>query len=226
MVKVIVGDETLESTWYIHRALATKRSAYFRAALSGNFVESNTNEVKLSEDDNPAFGLFVQWLYSTLHKNQFNSESLSSATSVDTLVKAYYLAVKLDADPLGEAVITKLYNKSSLCQELKPNILEYAWDNSLPTSPLTELLIDTVAYNMMNRQIHVTFGENENGDKRSRDWKDLVRHGGDLVVNLIDRMSADWLGEGIRPLSTYLGKDAEVHEVAYVVTREEEPETE
>ena len=205
MVKVVVGTNTPESTWHLHRSLAIKRSPFFRAALSGNFVESSKNIVDLPEDDNQAFAVFVQWLYSTLHDNKFNHESFSSDIKMDALVKSYYLAVKLDVDPLAEAVVTKLYKDSQLCEELMPETLQYAWDHSLPEAPLTELLLDTVSYGIMNRQIHILVGQKDIHHGRAREWRDLARRGGDLVVELLSRISADSLGSGVRPLSSYLG---------------------
>ena len=204
MVKVVVGSETPESTWHLHRNLAIKRSPFFRGALCSDFTESHTNTVDLPEDDNQAFAVFVQWLYSTLHESEFSQDSFSSDIKVDTLVKAYYLAVKLIADPLSEAVMTKLYNNSRLCEELLPDTLQYAWD-SRPDAPLTELLLDTVSCGIMNRRILIMVGQNDIHSKRAREWKYLARRGGNLIVELLSRIGADSLGSGVRPLSCYLG---------------------
>ena len=143
----------------------------------------------LPEDDNQAFAVFVQWLYSTLHENKFNHNSFSRDIRVDTLVKSYYLAVKFDVDPLVEAVMTKFYQNSRLCEDLMPDTLQYAWDHSLPEAPLTGLLLDAVSYGIMNRQIHILVGQNDTHQGRAREWRDLVRRGGDLVVELLSRIS-------------------------------------
>ena len=98
----------------------------------------------------------------------------------------------------------KLYKDSRLCEELLPDTLQYAWD-SQTDAPLTELLLDTVSCGIMNRRILIMVGPNDIHSKRAREWKDLARRGGDLIVELLSRIGADSLGKGIRPLSSYLG---------------------
>jgi hypothetical protein len=47
----------------IHESLLTTYSDFFRAALTGGFVEAEEKVVKLEEDRSQTFVFFVHWLY-------------------------------------------------------------------------------------------------------------------------------------------------------------------
>lgn len=63
MVAVFVGPK--RKVFHLHCDLLCDRSAYFKAALLGNFKESETKELFLSDNDDAVFGMFVNWPYGT-----------------------------------------------------------------------------------------------------------------------------------------------------------------
>ena len=207
-VKVVVGDHAWGSTWHLHRALLTNRSLFFRAALSGNFLESSTNTVNLPDEDSEIFEIFVQWLYSTLQENKFDIKSIDCNVTIDTLVKTYCLATKFDSLPLVDSVLATLHEKPDLSKRLKPETLRYAWNNVHSGAALLELLLDTVSYAIAKREIRIVAeGDRLAKMKGATEWRQLIAGGGDLVVQLMARINAGCPGNGRRSLVTYLLRD-------------------
>lgn len=60
---MIVGTGDERKSFALHKSLVCKRSEYFRASLGGDWKESHTGQIELSEDDPKVFALYIQSLY-------------------------------------------------------------------------------------------------------------------------------------------------------------------
>eukprot|EP00698_Gefionella_okellyi_P025356 TRINITY_DN9249_c0_g1_i1.p1 TRINITY_DN9249_c0_g1~~TRINITY_DN9249_c0_g1_i1.p1 ORF type:complete len:494 (-),score=117.59 TRINITY_DN9249_c0_g1_i1:26-1507(-) len=62
-VKIVVEDEGKIKRYYAHRLILTAGSEFFRAMLSGSFVEAGMKEITLKELSFDAFELLLDYLY-------------------------------------------------------------------------------------------------------------------------------------------------------------------
>ncbi|KAF2117645.1 hypothetical protein BDV96DRAFT_597546 [Lophiotrema nucula] len=75
VVAIRVGDE---KTYYLHKALLTGVSRYFRAAFEKNFREAAEKTINLPHVDTRTFDIFSEWLYtSELHLPVIKPNNLS-----------------------------------------------------------------------------------------------------------------------------------------------------
>lgn len=58
---VRVGPE--QRQYYVHKALLTRHSDYFRNAFNGSWKEADENSISFEDVDTTTFELFVHWLY-------------------------------------------------------------------------------------------------------------------------------------------------------------------
>jgi hypothetical protein len=65
MVTVETGDgeKIPHETFTIHKAFICHHSPFFRAAFEGNFLEAQTQLLKLDDVEGEIFGIFVDWVY-------------------------------------------------------------------------------------------------------------------------------------------------------------------
>jgi hypothetical protein len=63
MLTVRVGNEPDSKDFIIHESFLTSRSEFLRRALNGNWAESDTRIVKLSEDDPHIFALYLDYVF-------------------------------------------------------------------------------------------------------------------------------------------------------------------
>ena len=61
MVTLFVG--TSQKPFYVHVDLLCNASSFFKAAFTGDFKESSHKTMRLPEDDEDTFSLFIDWLY-------------------------------------------------------------------------------------------------------------------------------------------------------------------
>ena len=70
LVKVVVGDDSEQVTYNLHRSLLIEKSGFFRGCLKPHFSEAAVGEVKLPGDRPCIFDWFVKWIYSgDIHSN-------------------------------------------------------------------------------------------------------------------------------------------------------------
>ena len=62
-VKILVGTENDQQEFIIHKDLLCASSKFFEKAFSGPFVEGNTQEMKLPEEEPTVFAFLCDWLY-------------------------------------------------------------------------------------------------------------------------------------------------------------------
>ena len=183
----------------LHRALLTRHSSFFAAAFApGRFAESSSNKIELSTDDPCAFGIFVQWLYTT----ECGAGAWGSFCGVSPLdtVKTYCLADKFGIPELRDATIHKLYSANLAKSSdilLTPSCIEYATQNSMPGCPLQMLMTDLCAQLIMNGGAK----EDENGE-----WKALFNDDNHRVKEIMAQVEQTLIGLtcGVRKLTDYL----------------------
>lgn len=109
-MKVLVGPS--KKAYYIHRQKLTNSSRFFKAALTNNWHEGETNLVRLRETDLVIFDRYVQWLYhgtprwlerlkTTYDRTHGSVEVTTAATGTVTLwdVKEQPLSTGGDFEP-------------------------------------------------------------------------------------------------------------------------------
>ena len=62
-VKIIVGEDFAQETFYVHPSLLCEKSEYFRACLQSQFSEAQSREVRLVDEKPSVFRFFLKWLY-------------------------------------------------------------------------------------------------------------------------------------------------------------------
>ena len=153
-IELVVGSGSNSKTFHIHKPLLCTLSPYFRAACGPNWFQSGCKRVSLTTDDPGLVELIVQWMYtgnfkyytmeatdfiSALSGRQFRQES------VDTLIRLYILADKLQIPVLQDRVITELL-ETNLHRDIGlihiPRIYEELMDGSL----LRQLAIDSFVW--------------------------------------------------------------------------------
>ncbi|MCJ1400435.1 hypothetical protein MMC11_003640 [Xylographa trunciseda] len=206
-ITVIVGAPSDQSTWHIHRKLLVARSQFFKAALSGNFEEAKTSTVHLVEEEAGIFSFVVLWLYSTLNDRSGSLLPLElNRSDTLTLVKVYCVADKLKIDGLRNSVFTRLYMLHPFWRNLTPECVDYAWQRSVAGDPLIELLLDGVAYRVGWSLIKLkpTIPASAPDRAIASQWRDMFDCGGEIVVEVVDRIAARAATLALQPKDFYL----------------------
>lgn len=164
MIDVFVGKSS--TLWRIHKKILLLQSEFFQAALKGPFTEGIENKVVLPEEKNEIFTLFVQWIY---------SQSFMCGVT-DLLLRAYVMGDRFGAFAFRQEVLNKVYQLNTT----KPcfTVAQVVWvaENTLPTSMLRTLTMDTVAIAILNKDL----------DPTPQDWELL----GPISTEILQSMSS------------------------------------
>ena len=174
IVYVKVGKDL--KAFGLHKGLLCNRSAYFRAALEGNFKEAKEQVVLLPEDDVDVFELFQFWLYSG---NLLDTGESIVNLSASLLVSLYLFAETRCIPQLQDMTIDALIHHIEVTNTFPTGSIPQIYDNTTETSPLRRLLVDVAARE----------GERRNGSWFSEERQHLYNRTFliDLVVALYDR---------------------------------------
>ena len=130
-----MGSQAVAITWHLPKALLTRNSPFFAAALNGSFAEAKSNSVTMPEDDPEVFRLWVQWLY----LGKITCRILHVEDVNNIFVKAWMLGDKLGCAIFQDIVMMELLACHSPKVE-KPKIetstLRAAYEGSAPRSKL------------------------------------------------------------------------------------------
>lgn len=154
-------------------------STFFKAALKGGFEEAKEKRVTLKEDDPSAFNLFVLWLY----KGNLFEYSADSTLSKFT-VKAWVMGDKLGAPAFQNCMMKELLGQNLLYD---PEVARYIYDNTSEGSPLRMVAVDMIVY--LYEDI-----------KQDQAWKSLYLAGGDVMVDLMEKLQQRWTNGEQPPL--------------------------
>lgn len=144
MIEVVVGEDA--SLWVIHKKLLCAQSSFFQAAINSRFREGTERRVVLEEDDNDAFSIFVQWLYS----------GFFTTISLRILLHAYVLGDKLGASSFQSLAFDKIYSMNVGCCRFTPEQAVWVSANTLPESTLREFAMDTLALSLLNNTLELS----------------------------------------------------------------------
>ncbi|KAI4178462.1 MAG: hypothetical protein L6R41_008377 [Letrouitia leprolyta] len=146
VVTVRVGPEI--NPFYIHKALLSSKSTYFRAAFEGSFKEATEQSLHLVDDDPHCFSYYVLWLYNQPLERV--SGNLDRKPTLGDYCQLYILAEKLGSEPLQNLIIDIIHEcATSTINEhtrLEPDTVNYVWAHTLPGSQLRAILIDLLAW--------------------------------------------------------------------------------
>ncbi|KAI8939493.1 hypothetical protein NX059_003264 [Plenodomus lindquistii] len=149
-IQVLVGKDGKEQFFDVHEELITSRSAFFKAAMSGNWQESKERCVKLPEDDAPTFKLYLHFLYTG--KIAITSEALDARIEardhIRTIARLYILAEKLQdvitrnatVEEMLEACRTPNSDGETYC--MGTETVNIIYEGSPPGSPMRRLVVD------------------------------------------------------------------------------------
>ncbi|KAL8770663.1 MAG: hypothetical protein Q9209_003731 [Squamulea sp. 1 TL-2023] len=140
VVTILIGPE--ERPFYIHKALLSSKSPYFRAAFEGSFKEAVDKAIRLPEDDSKLFPYYVLWVY----EKPLETEH---PISLDEYCRLYILADKLGSEQLRNLAIGNIRRQAFIDlmpMDLKSTTINCVYDTTLPDSPLRRILVDLLAW--------------------------------------------------------------------------------
>ena len=149
MIDVVVGKS--KSRWHLHAKLLTENSDFFKKIINSSFKEGKEKLIKLPDDNEAEFILFVQWLYS----GDFTSSSLSR------LCRVYAMADKFAALEFRDAALDKAWALNLGRCKFRPNHLIWIHENTMPESGLHKLAFDTVGLGIISKEVNFTAAELE-----------------------------------------------------------------
>ncbi|PVH71817.1 hypothetical protein DL98DRAFT_577183 [Cadophora sp. DSE1049] len=122
-------------TFQLHKNYLCHYSPYFRAALTGPFIESEDQQVKLEETSPSVFGIFVNWLYTQTLVNKSSEQPLSSH-----LFKLWILADKLLIPRLQNDILSML-EAARKSKGLPSAVFGYVYENTTEESMLRKYIV-------------------------------------------------------------------------------------
>lgn len=148
-VKLLVGPEDGHKEFIVHKALLCASSQFFERAFSGSFVEGQTQEMKLPEENPQLFRYFVDWLY--MGKTYPRSRLAALAAKIWTVdlfwLKVYSLADRIMCPGLQATAYSRtLYH---FCSDLprvpSRDFISYLFDEECPFS-MQMYVVEHIAY--------------------------------------------------------------------------------
>ncbi|MCJ1484693.1 hypothetical protein MMC06_004866 [Schaereria dolodes] len=141
IVFVEIGPE--KTRFGIHRGLLCEYSAYFRAALRGNFQEATEGVVRLPGVMTEIFHLVNGWLYT----QQIADEPDEEDPHYDQkLAFVYICADRLDMPKLRNDAIDALIRRVERNECLEMGVIGLAYTWTPVSSPLRMLVVDMMAH--------------------------------------------------------------------------------
>ncbi|KAL8785471.1 MAG: hypothetical protein Q9195_008614 [Heterodermia aff. obscurata] len=152
MVSLLVGQN--ETLFNIHRDILCHASPFFTSAFmgsgAGEFEEKSTQSMNLPEEDPDTIDYLVQWIYAkrfpfdTPFDAKAREKSQNIMIPVMQLAILYVAADKYDIIELKNDVIDQLWQLSGKTRnkvEIKDEIIEYIYENTIAGSRLRKLLV-------------------------------------------------------------------------------------
>jgi BTB/POZ domain len=168
MVTIIVGADN--TAFYVHKALLTQESTFFRAAFTGGFQEAITNTMNMPDDLPEVFEDFLKWLYACnsssimveagdkVPKAGIHHEPLrKSAELYSRLLKLYILADKIGTSTLATNILKRFATSPTIdetdhrkVQYELPNCndITHVYSRSLPKSEIRKIVAKDAAFRL------------------------------------------------------------------------------
>ena len=144
-IKVTVGTESKQKTWYLPEKVLTRCSPFFDAALKGNFAEASSKAVNLPEDDPDAFKIWATWLSLGKCKGLFEFNSYDHAYA-----RAWILGDKLACPAFQDHVMFQFLTWFESGVGLWLDTVQVVYDVSPPGSKLRRLFLDWFVWDKLN----------------------------------------------------------------------------
>lgn len=141
MVTLLVGES--EKPFYVHLDLLCDASEFFRAAFKGNFQESSEKTMRLPEDDESIFELFVDWLYYQRYDDHDRGKGWADKS--DQEVRFFVFADKYQVSKLKRLIIGKIFAGAS-GRGPALSLVSWAYEHTTRDSGLRKLLADWHAW--------------------------------------------------------------------------------
>lgn len=126
------------------------QSPYFRAALTGPFVESTTKTITLDDVSPDHFQLLVSWLYTSSIPAPFKD----GKPAYYTLLHLYSLADRLCMEGLRNAVVDLIADLADRTNSvLTPSDTRILYAGIRDSAPLRDLVLDLFAFKKTDRLI-------------------------------------------------------------------------
>ncbi|KAK0112499.1 hypothetical protein ONS96_001735 [Cadophora gregata f. sp. sojae] len=123
-------------TFQVHKNYLCHYSPYFRAALTGPFIESSDQSVQLEDTSPSIFGIFVNWLYTQTLINKSSEQPLSSH-----LFKLWILADKMLIPRLQNDILSML-EEARKSKGLPSAVFAYVYENTAEGSVLRRYIVE------------------------------------------------------------------------------------
>ncbi|KAF1946568.1 hypothetical protein EJ02DRAFT_214519 [Clathrospora elynae] len=143
---LLVGPKC--TPFHMHTSLLTSQSSYFRAALTGQFVESTNNTITLQDISVDHFQLLSSWLYTSVLPAPFKN----GKPAYYTLLHVYVLADRLGLEGARNAVVDVISELADRTNSmLTPSDTRILYEGIRDSSSLRQLVLDLFAFKKTDR---------------------------------------------------------------------------
>lgn len=134
----------------IHTSLLVSQSPYFRAALTGAFIESKSKTITLDDVSPDHFSLLVAWLYTSAIPAPFKD----GKPAYYTLLHVYALADRLCMEGLRNSVVDLIADLADQTNSvLTPSDTRILYEGIRDSAPLRDLVLDLFAFKKTDRLV-------------------------------------------------------------------------
>ncbi|KAF1843788.1 uncharacterized protein K460DRAFT_288828 [Cucurbitaria berberidis CBS 394.84] len=143
---ILIGSK--HTPFHVHTTLLTSQSSYFRAALTGPFLESTSNTIELDDVDVAHFQLLVSWLYTSTIPAPFKD----GKPAYYSLLHVYALADRLGLEGARNAVVdcvSELADRTN--SVLTPSDTRILYEQIRDSAPLRSLVLDLFSFKKTDR---------------------------------------------------------------------------
>lgn len=144
-----MGASEAPTLFTLHQNLASKESAFIKAALRGEWKESKEKVIRLPEHEPEHFQLFSHWIYDhAIFSAQEGGEkdALGIDKEWDRLARAWVLGSYLQALDFKDAVVGAIIEKATHNLDCRQYIHEIIYSNSHFGAPIRRLLADIASW--------------------------------------------------------------------------------
>ncbi|KAI4194488.1 MAG: hypothetical protein LQ350_007739 [Teloschistes chrysophthalmus] len=153
IVTIAVGNK--EVPFYVHKAIISFKSEFFRAALEGSFKGAAEDKVRLPEDDPELFPHYLSWVYGN---NSIRIKTKYLSEYDDSWCRLFLLADRLGSEELENLIIDKLCDRLSIDKlygrtldnylTFRPSVevINLIWDATPSDSGMRKILVDAIAW--------------------------------------------------------------------------------
>ena len=153
-MKIIVGKNENEETFYLHDEQATKFSDVLAAAVKGGFKEAEERTVKLPEDDSELFQIFAGFTYSgAIHSQAPEEKTPDPWQELTRLANLWGLGEKLQAGELKDAAVDATIEVLRACGSYPTALHRNIYPRGTCPSGMRKLCMDIAVWEFDDRNM-------------------------------------------------------------------------